>query len=138
MNTVRYLPTAIIYADGNVLMTSESIVSVGTAKTVLATTVTLLNAAINEVNNFYWLYGYAVSPNIPLCPTVSSMTSANALANGVFYQSNLAGTGLSLELVDRTQSEGYARPNSVLDAILLEPNLSNLKQALTNIATGKS
>lgn len=137
-NTVRFLPTAIIYLDGTVILTSETIVAVGGLKTTIASTLTLANAAITEINTYYWLYGYSVSPNIPLLPTVAAATQNNALANAIFYQSNNGGTGFSVELVDRTFTEGYARPQSALDAILSEPNLSNIKQALANIASGKS
>jgi len=136
-HTPRFLPTAMLFADGNAILTSETITT-GT-KTVMADTIARINVAITEVNTYYWLYGYSASPAIPAVPTVAAATSSNALANGIFYQSaNADDAGLSVELADRTMSEGFTRPQSALDAILTEPNLSNIKLARSNLDSGKS
>lgn len=147
-NTVRFLPTAFIYTDGNVLLSSETNLASGLSPHVIASTVAKVNAAITELNTYYWLYGYATSPNLPLLPTIPT---TNPPANAIFYQSQVVSSftvapvqpglqaGMSQLLIDgRGQTSGYTQPNAVLDALLAEPTLGNINQALTNIASGKS
>ena len=136
--TVRYLPTAMLFADGTLMLSSKAVNSLTTH--LVASTLALVNAAITEINTYYWLYGYSTSPNIPAVPAVPGAPT-NPTANGYFYQSQPAPltAGMSQLFNDgRGQTSGWTQPNAALDAILSEPNLGNIAQALANIAAGKS
>lgn len=135
-NTVRYLPTAMIFADNSVMLSSKAVNTLAT--TLIASTVAKVNAAITEINLYYWLYGFGSTPNIPQLPAIPTV---NPAANGIFYQSQPTPlqAGMSQILNDgQGQTSGYNQPSASLDAILREPNLAAINQALINIAAGKS
>lgn len=135
-NTIRYLPTAMIFADNSVMLSSKAANTLAT--TLVASTVAKVNAAITEINLYYWLYGYSTSPSLPQLP---ALPTGNPTVNGLFYQSQPApaAAGMSQLLNDgQGQTSGYNQPSAALDAILLEPNLARINTALINIAAGRS
>ncbi len=136
--TIRFKPLAVIYADGNAVLSTKGYTNVAqpnASTTLFSDTVARINAAIAEVSLYYQSYGYATSPNFPLLPSVP--TGANALV----YQS-LGGTnrdaGVSLAPVDAGQTSGGPSPSSALDILLTEPALANFKLARANLDSGKS
>ncbi len=137
-STIRFRPLAIIFADGNAVLSTKGYVNTAqpnASTTLYSDTTARINAAIAEVNLYYQSYGYASSPNLPSLPSVP--TGGNALV----YQS-LGGTvrdaGVSLVPVDGSQTSGGATPLTALDALLTEPALANVKLARANIDAGRS
>lgn len=136
--TLRFKPLAIIFADGNAVLSTKGYTNVAqpnASTTLYADTTARINAAIAEVNLYYQSYGYATSPNLPALPTVP------AGANARVYNSLGTATsdvGISQHLVDIGSTQGASTPSTSLDAILTEPALANIKLARANLDAGKS
>lgn len=135
-STIRFKPLAIVYADGNAVLSSKGYTNVAqpnASTTLYADTVARINAAIAEVNLYYQSYGYATSPNLPSLPAVP--TGGNAL---VYQSLATQDAGVSLVPVDASQTSGGASPIKSLDTLLAEPALSNVKLARANLDAGRS